>query len=194
MSAIRCRALPSSAPSNEVTLSIVMPTIPGREDELARSVEAYERLTPVPIEWIVERGHTVCGTAWNAGALKATGDILHIGSDDLEPETDAWFPAALSAIEQDLVPVGWVREDELGVFGRDFCRVPICRREWWQDVPPIHIWSDNAFTELMIAGGHMPRVADGFDFYHRRSMIGRDETPQHIAADFAAYKAWGGKA
>ena len=169
-------------------LSIVCPTIPGREDELARSIDAYERLTPVEIEWIIERGHATCGAAWNAGALKATGEILHMSADDGEPETDAWFPAALAVIERDDVPLGWVREDT-HTFGRDFCRVVICRREWWQDVPELMYYSDNAFTDLMVAGGHDPVIAPGFDFYHRRSLVGRDDTPERVARDEAAYRA-----
>ena len=39
-------------------LSIVMPSIKGREDELGKTIEArHERLTPVPIEWVFEFGH-----------------------------------------------------------------------------------------------------------------------------------------
>lgn len=169
-------------------ISIVVPTVSGREDELVRTVAAYEEMTATPIEWIVERGHSNCGAAWNAGARKATGEILHMTADDLEPDTDAWLPAAVAAIERGSVPLGLVWEDAIGAFGRDFCRVPLCRRDWWQDVPEIHYFSDNAFTDLMIATGHSPMVADGFDFYHRRSMVGRDETPERIDRDREAYE------
>jgi hypothetical protein len=172
-----------------VKLSVVCPTIPGREPELARTVNAYERLTPVEIEWIIERGHDNCGTAWNAGAAKATGEILHMGADDGEPETDQWFPAAMSVIEQGGVPLGWVREDEIGRFGRDFARVVICRREWWQPVIERTYFSDNHFTDLMIAAGHAPTVAEGFDFYHRKSMVGRDDGPERMRRDQEAYEA-----
>lgn len=158
------------------TLSVVMPTIEGRTKELKRTIAAYKRLTPVAIEWIIETGHDNCGAAWNAGVPKATGEIVHMGADDIEPETDAWFPAALGVIERGNVPLGWVREDEISVFGRDFARVVICRREWWQPVIEQQYWSDNHFDDLMRAAGHMPVVAEGFDFYHRRSMVGRDES------------------
>jgi hypothetical protein len=163
-------------------LSIVIPTVPGREDELARTIAVYERLTAEPIEWIIERGHDNCGAAWNAGAMKATGYLLHMGADDLEPETAAWLSWAVATVKANGVPVGWVREGQ-GKFGRDFCRVPFCRREWWQPVPEVHYWSDNAFTELMCMAGHFPTVADGFNFYHRRSMVGRDESSERLRRD-----------
>ena len=169
-------------------LSIVMPTIPGRDTELARSMGAYQRLTPnIEIEWVVERGHPNCGAAWNAGVTKCTGDIIHMGADDIEPETNAWFPAAMQAINQGNIPLGLVREDVVGTFGRDFARVVICKREWWQNVPDIHYWSDNAFTDLMQAAGHEPTVVEGFDFYHRRSMIGRDESTARLHRDYHVY-------
>ena len=171
------------------TLSVVMPTIAGREPELARTVETYERLTPIEIEWIIERGHDNCGAAWNAGAAKATGEILHMGADDGEPETDAWFPAALSVIEDGNVPLGYVREGHSCLFGRDFCRVVICRREWWRPVIEQQYWSDNHFDDLMRAAGHTPTVAEGFDFYHRKSMVGRDDGPERMAREREAYEA-----
>jgi hypothetical protein len=170
-------------------LSIVMPTLPGREVELASSIDAYERLTPVEIEWIIERGHPNCGAAWNAGALKATGEILHMSADDGEPETNAWFPAAMHALDRGFIPLGWVREDEAGTFGRDFARVVICRREWWQPVVETTYWSDNHFDDLMRAAGHPPVPVVGFDFYHRRSMIGRDDSPERVERDREAYEA-----
>ena len=170
-------------------LSIVMPTIPGRESELARTIEVYERLTPVDIEWIIERGQDNCGAAWNAGARKATGDILHMGADDIEPESEGWWFAAAPVLLAGRVPLGYVREGHACLFGRDFCRVVICRREWWRDVPELHYFSDNAWTDLMIADGHLPTVAEGFDFYHRKSMVGRDDGPERMERERKAYEA-----
>ena len=168
-------------------LSVVLPTIPGRGDELERTIATYERLTPVAIEWIIERGHTNAGAAWNAGVARATGDILHITADDLEPETAGWLPAALTVIAAGGVPLGWVYE-HTNRFGRDFCRVPACRREWWRDVPEIHYFSDNIWTDWMVRDGHPPTVADGFDFVHRRSMVGRHEA-EWMARDRAVYQS-----
>ena len=155
-------------------LSIVIPTIPGREVELARTMEVYGELTAAPIEWVIEYDHSTCGAGWNAGALRATGDFLHLGADDLEPVTAEWWPAALQTLNAGCVPVGWVSEGDF-CFGRDFARVPTCLRRWWVPVPDLHYYSDNAFTDNMAAAGHSVRVAEGYDFIHRKSMVGRDE-------------------
>lgn len=173
-----------------MTLSIVVPSIAGRETDLASTLLTYERLTPSSIEWIIEYHHANCGAAWNAGVAKATGDFVLIAADDLEPETAAWLPAALRTVEKCRVPLGLVREDVIGTFGRDFCRVPFCRREWWRDVPEIHYYSDNAWSDLMIMLGHVPTVAEGFDFYHRRSTVGRDESPERVDRDRLGYEYW----
>ena len=65
----------------------------------------------------------------------------------------------------------------------------ICRREWWQPVIEQTYFSDNHFDDLMRAAGHMPMVVEGFDFYHRRSMIGRDDGPERMAREREAYEA-----
>lgn len=170
-------------------LSIVLPTIDGRQDELVQTVAVFERCTPSvagPIEWIVEVNHPNCGVAWNAGAARAMGKYLLLAADDLEPESSHWFQAAVVSVAKGHVPLGIVRERGVR-FGHDFPRVPFCLREWWVDVAEIHYWSDNHFGDLMSRAGHSPAVAPNFDFIHRKSMVGRDESPQRLAKDHQAY-------
>lgn len=168
-------------------ISIVIPTISGRADELARTVDAYRRLTPVSHELIVLHDLPTCAHAWNEGARLAQGGYLHMGADDLEPASDAWAAAAITVCEQGGIPIGWVAEPEQ-VFGRDFARVPFCKTGWWQDVPLVHYYSDNAFTDLMARAGHPTRVVDGYDFLHRRSLVGRDDSPERVARDERDYR------
>lgn len=172
-------------------VSIVIPTITGREETFANTVSAYERLTTADgIEWIVERDYPTCGAAWNAGAERASGDYLHFTADDLEPMSAAWLPAAIAVCETGCVPLGLVQDPGENPIGRDFPRVPFCRREWWIPVPPIHYFSDNAFGALVGRAGHPCIVAEGYDFYHHHSMIGRRAfTGPDYQADWAAYKA-----
>lgn len=169
-------------------VSIVIPTMPGREDELDRTIAAYKSRTSIEIEWLIEHDHPTCAAGWNAGAARATGEILHMGADDLEPTSDLWLPAAVAAIERGCIPLGWVTEDEIGRFGRDFARVPACQRDWWRDVPPeLHYYSDNWFGDQMARDGHTATAVDGFVFYHRRSMVGRNEA-EWVSRDHAAYQ------
>jgi hypothetical protein len=153
-------------------LSIEMPTVDGREDELQKSLAAYQNRTPLEIEWIIEENHPTCGAAWNAGAAKATGDVLHMAADDIEP-TDGWWEAAWSALSIDRIPLGWIYEHD-SKFGRDFPRIVICMTEWWQDIDPrMHYWTDNLFGDLMREAGHHYLIVPGFDFLHRRSLVKR---------------------
>jgi hypothetical protein len=171
-----------------VKVSIVIPTMPGREDELERTIATYESRTSISIEWVIEHHHATCAAGWNAGAARATGEVVHMGADDLEPTSDQWLPAALHAIEAGCIPLGWVSEDEIGRFGRDFARVPACHRDWWHAVPAeLHYYSDNWFGDQMRRDGHHAIVVDGFDFYHRRSMVGRNEA-ERVSRDYAAYQ------
>lgn len=168
-------------------LSIVMPTIAGRGDEVTRTMMKFSILTPRHlsgrIEWLMEFDHPNVGSAWNAGAARAQGEYLLLGNDDLEPEGEEWLEGAKVVLDRGDVPLGWVREDAIGTFGRDFTRAPMCKTAWWKPLPEIHYYSDNAFHEIMRRDGHMPTVAPGYDFYHRRSMVGRDETPERVERD-----------
>lgn len=169
-------------------ISIIVPTIAGRETELERCVAAYSALTPVEHEIIAIRDLPTCAHAWNDGAALANGDHLHMTADDLEPTSAEWAQAALDVVARGNVPVGWVIEEQ-STFGRDFARIPFCQRDWWRDVPLVHYYSDNAFTDLMAAEGHAVEVAPGYDFLHGRSPVGRDESPERLARDEAAYRA-----
>lgn len=173
-------------------LSIVLPTIKGREKDFSRTLAAYAERTPgVEIEWLLEFDHPTVASAWNAGAAKATGEILHLGNDDLEPEEARWFQCASVALDAGFTPVGWIREDVAGRFGRDFPRIPICKREWWTVplTPELHYYADNQFGDRMRVAGHPVIATDGYDFYHRRSMVGRDETPERVERDRSTYVA-----
>ena len=62
---------------------------------------------------------------------------------------------------------------------------PICMRDWW--TPPLaemHYYTDNLLGDRWRTAGQSDRtVADGYDFYHRKSMVGRDETPERVERD-----------
>lgn len=174
-------------------LSVVVPTVVGRESHLERTICSYEEHTRVEIEWLVVHDRPTCGLAWNEGAALATGEYLHITADDLEPDGFDWLRVAVETTDHWGVPLGRVREGS-ETFGRDFCRVPFCRREWWRDVPAdMHYYTDNAFTELMIERGHVPTVAVGYDFNHRRAMVGRGAgmtEMERMEHDNRAYLQW----
>lgn len=84
-------------------LSIVVPTVAGREDHLERALRTYREHSRSKVELIVIHDEPTCGRAWNVGAEKATGDYLHLGADDVEPH-DGWDAYAIEAVEKGAVP------------------------------------------------------------------------------------------
>jgi glycosyltransferase involved in cell wall biosynthesis len=87
----------SAAPS----ISVIIPTVSGREELLAACIEAYKATTP-GVQIIVVRNQKACGIAWQKGAKRAKGDYLHFTADDLVPMPGWWEPAVEAADRGDL--------------------------------------------------------------------------------------------
>ena len=87
-------------------ISIVIPTIAGREDWLRKCTRMYEALTP-GAEIIVIKDAPSCGVAWRLGAEQATREYLHLTADDILPKT-GWWQAAMSFIDIGLFPAAMV--------------------------------------------------------------------------------------
>ena len=132
-------------------ISIIIPTVPGREDHYDRCVDAYlHRTAAGAFEFITERDHATVGLAWQAGAEKATGDYIHLTCDDLEP-LDGWDRAAVTASDAGIVPAprvtdartgelqswpSWGREHEDGT-DAGFSAIPFLSRAMWEVVRPL---------------------------------------------------------
>lgn len=87
-------------------VSVIIPTVEGRERYLKRCIEGYETRhnTEHEIEIIVEKGHDHGGKAWQLGSEKATGDYLHLTNDDIVPGYDYLEPL-VDAVDQGFVPI-----------------------------------------------------------------------------------------
>jgi len=175
---------------------VVIPTVQGREDHLDRCMAAYMR-TLAGVRWqaVVEHNRATCGEAWNLGAevARAAGATwLHMTADDLEP-LDGWFEAAVSCVREfgaspsALIWTARAGEPDVIESHGDWAarysvpnavsmsRIPFCRTELWIDIPPIHYFSDNAFSSAMQAQG-IPLVAvPGYAFRHHWAQAGRKQ-------------------
>jgi hypothetical protein len=87
-------------------ISVVIPTVEGRERYLKRCIDGYENRhnTEHEIEIIVEKGHDHGGTAWQLGSERATGDYLHLTNDDIVPGFNYLEPM-IEATDRNCVPV-----------------------------------------------------------------------------------------
>lgn len=70
-------------------ISIVVPTIDGREAWLERCRDSYCATTPEH-EFIVVRNEPTCNRAWNIGVQEASGDFVHLSADDIEAQPGWW--------------------------------------------------------------------------------------------------------
>lgn len=170
-------------------ISIVVPTIPGREDWLERCVASYERtLGGAPHELIVEVGHATCGLAWQAGIGRARGEYVHLTADDLEAH-DGWVSAAINAADSGVLVAGPVynADGSLQSCGggvhmlptgavTEFTRVPFMSREQTEKIGPMfsgHYFTDNYVSHRGRIVGYPTVVSEGYAFTHHWAQEGR---------------------
>ena len=169
-------------------ISIVIPTIRGREEHFERCVAAYESRTVETYEIIVERDHPAVGPAWNAGAARATGGLLHLTADDLEPH-DGWDQAAINTVQQGFLPAPRVvnqngQLDSCGLHGVEMedgavvpmSVVPFLPTSLWAEIGPclpIHYFTDNWISWRAARAGWSTRVRRGYGFTHHWAQVGR---------------------
>jgi hypothetical protein len=170
-------------------ISVVVPTIVGREEHYARCVAAYERTVPADdLQLITMRDFPTCGEAWNAGAAQATGDYIHFSADDLEPH-DGWWQPAVEAVEAGYLPAPRIvnasgKLDYCGVHGREMADwmlvrmsvIPFFTAAQWKvigPVLPIHYFSDNYLSWQGALAGFPTVVRRGFEFTHHWAQSGR---------------------
>ncbi len=190
-------------------ISVVVPTVTGREDHLARCVEAYETRGTQPVEIIVVKDRPTCGLAWIDGAATATGDYVHFTADDLEPH-DFWDAEATLLVDADVVPSPRI----LGPTGlTEFCGyhhdvelptglevsmrspVPFLSRAMLAECLPLlpaHYYTDDWVDYRLRRAGHRVVVCRSFGFTHHWAMPGRNAglgMVERDAVDHAIYRA-----
>lgn len=118
---------------------MIIPSIDGRDLDLARCVEAYARTTPrddLDVSLLVERDHPSCGAAWLAGATQAEKagrfDYIHFTADDLEPH-DGWLDVAVETVDAGYIPAPLVYHptgelDSAGLLGLE--RYTDAQHDW----------------------------------------------------------------
>lgn len=179
-------------------VSIVIPTVTGREKSLERCVDSYKAtLDGHTAEFIIVRDRPTCGQAWSDGAEAATGEYLHITADDLEAKP-GWLTAALDCLASSAIPSpilelpgGGYDGDVLpdGVAAR-MTPLPFIRTEWWPGCPDIHYWSDFLVSDRLLAQRRRIRWCHGYRFvHHRQQDVARNRMERRFAEDREVYLA-----
>lgn len=181
-------------------ISVVVPTISGREESLAQVLDAYEdKLSDTEHEVIVIEDFPTWPDACNQGYSQSRGEILLFGADDLFPVSGFHRKALAWLEEYDELPAPRIWENTLDgdhsntEDGPDgaitwFTRVPIMRRDQYLRIgrwPSIIYLADIWVSEKGRKIGIETRMVYGFDFLHKRVQIGRVDTPANMD------KSWG---
>lgn len=139
-------------------ITVVVPTIDGREDSLARCLASYKEHT-TDYETIVVRNAPNCGVVWQWAAEHFTGDYIAFSADDLEAH-DGWWQEAVTMIDHGVLPAPLIYNSDGTVQScggsnalepehayTEFTRAPFVSRNQWDDaikpMIPVHYYTDN---------------------------------------------------
>lgn len=169
--------------SNDI--SVVIPTITGREAWLAACIEEYERTAP-GAEIIVVKDEPSCGIAWEKGYEQSTRPYVHFTADDLLPR-DRWWVEATQFAHAGIVPAANVRDvydrpahcnSPLGDMGlHPNVLVPFLSREMLERggwMTTVHYGSDDWITYRAVQLGYEVRRGITYCFTHCVAGEGRN--------------------
>lgn len=185
-------------------ISIIVPTIKGREQWLQRCLDSYRRTSPSSSEVIVVHDRPTCGIAWNDGIYLASGKYIHFSADDLEAHEGWWREGVLAADNGLLAAPRILNPDgtlqSCGVIDREcpqgiavgFTRIPFLSEEQAEKITPIietHYSTDVWVSEIGRLHGYQTVMARGYLFTHHFAQEGRVD--ERLEADNAeATKQW----
>jgi hypothetical protein len=183
-------------------ISIIVPTIQGREHWLDGCREAYRRMTKhVEYEFIVLHDYPTCGEAWNQGIRQSKGNWIHLSADDIEP-TPGWWQVGTAWLHRKILPAprilnsdrtlqscGDTADETPDGTPTDLQRVPFFPRSLLPAIYPIievHYATDYWVTHQARKVGWPTLVVRDFCFIHHYAPEGRVD--ERLASDWAAFK------
>jgi hypothetical protein len=192
-----------------VSLSVVIPTIKGREALAQQTVAAFRAAMPGPdLQIVLVKERMTIGRAWNDGVPACEGDYLMLAADDIIPAPGFEAPA-MQAADQDYWPApnlinadgsvlatgsmggGWLLtgcSDFAPVVSSQF---PFMRREVWSEIGPsleIHYFADDYLAARARSAGLIPAYREGYRLTHLEGLPGREEMVRRHMIDRLAFE------
>lgn len=185
-------------------ISVVMPTISGREESCARMVDAYvQRTKGYELEVINPKDFPSWPAGCNAGVLRVSSaaDVVHFGADDLEP-LEGWADAMLETLSRGRIPAPQLWDHEKtdtppmnasdGMPGSitAFSRVPALLHEWVDLIGPwplMDYFADNWVSDKARSIGIETVVTAGYSFVHHWNQVGRLDKGDWVGRSIPAY-------
>lgn len=166
-------------------ITVVIPTVSGREDHLARALAAYEANTTATFEVLTFLDLPGVAYGWQRGAEKARGRYIQLANDDNEPRP-GWDTAAMAFVDRGVQPAprvfdaggqmwdGAVPEQDPRRLpdGAEvpMSSVPFVARRWWKHITPLppgmHYFTDNWIAGRLKRVGIRTELCHGYDIVH----------------------------
>ena len=180
-------------------ISIICPTIDGREHWLERCERSYRETTTGEFEFVVFRNLPSCNAAWNKGIPSVEGDVIHLTADDIEAHP-GWMDSGLSALDQGFLPCPRIlnTDGSLQSCGDDdqekpdgtpsqVARIPLFKREWvdyFYPFPEIQYMGDYWLTAKCAEVGIPTFVVRDYLFTHHYAQEGRLYTMENDMKEY----------
>ena len=187
-----------------MSLSVVIPTIKGREKLVEQTVAAFRAAIPGPdLQIVLVKERMTIGRAWNDGVGACEGDYLMLAADDIIP-APGFEVAAIEAAREDYWPAprlinrdgsvlatgsmggGWLLTDCADWAPVVSSQFPFMRREVWREVGPsleIHYFADDFLAARARAVGLIPAYREGYRLMHMEGVVGREEMVRRQMTD-----------
>src|SRR5688500_10079527 len=93
-------------------LDVIVPTVKGREDSLARLFRSVERNTAIRPNFITVHDEETCGLAWIKGLELSTNPYVWLACDDLEVTSPLWAGACMETVDAGKLPCPFVKRPD----------------------------------------------------------------------------------
>lgn len=187
-----------------MSISVVIPTIKGREDLLEKTVAAFRAAIPGPdLQIVLVKERLTIGRAWNDGVPSCEGDYLMLAADDIIP-APGFEEAAVQAASADYWPAprlinpdgsvlatgsmggGWLMTDCADWAPVVSSQFPFMRREVWTEIGPsleIHYFADDYLAARARSCGLIPVYREPYRLMHMEGVAGRAEMVNRSMTD-----------
>lgn len=180
-------------------IDVVVPTVEGREDSLARCIASYEENTAGGVlNFIVVHDEPTCGLAWMKGMEQSKAPYVHLTADDLEVTSPTWAGVCIETVDAGELPCPIVRRLDGSVESCggnmnapaclisemqpdrtpvDFTVLPFYSREQAERIGMTagHYMTDVFASHRGRQLGYETVVRHGYELVHHRSDVGRRE-------------------
>jgi len=177
-------------------IDLIVPTIPGREESLARCLVSFRENSSERVNEIVIVNSPSCGEGWIAGLRESDAEYVALVADDLEMTSDTWAGRCMSVADRGWLPCPRVWQPDGGVESQggdmnalghlvqrhrkhlaacDFTTVPFMSREQADAIGMIptqyccDVWVSYRGRQL----GYQTVLVHGYDLTHYQEQVGR---------------------